>query len=168
MGFELRNATPMYVDNFGAVELSKERRSCQRSRHVDRRDLKVLKYVAHGYIEVRKIHTDDNVAGVFTKALPAAVHSKYVNAARNRYWASVHGGEPAPRSLSIAGLMFDLDHSHVGSFRARGVLIDPLYSRERLYRESIGRNNEPRMEWENIPCSELLGFTRALSACAHV
>eukprot|EP00965_Chrysotila_dentata_P146262 4830072-Pleurochrysis_carterae.AAC.1 len=33
-------ATPMYVDNSGAVALSKERRSCQRSRHVDRRDLK--------------------------------------------------------------------------------------------------------------------------------
>eukprot|EP00965_Chrysotila_dentata_P094820 3136011-Pleurochrysis_carterae.AAC.1 len=59
----------MYVDNSGAVELSKERRSCQRSRHVDRRDLKVREYVAHGDIEVRKIGTDDNVADVFTKSL---------------------------------------------------------------------------------------------------
>eukprot|EP00965_Chrysotila_dentata_P089849 2965805-Pleurochrysis_carterae.AAC.1 len=41
----------MYVDNSGAVELSKERRSCQRSRHVDRRDLKVREYVAHGSID---------------------------------------------------------------------------------------------------------------------
>ena len=40
MGREEAQATPMYVDNSGAVELSKERRSCQRSRHVDRRDLK--------------------------------------------------------------------------------------------------------------------------------
>eukprot|EP00965_Chrysotila_dentata_P183419 6057024-Pleurochrysis_carterae.AAC.1 len=37
---EEAHATPMYVDSSGAVELSKERRSCQRSRHVDRRDLK--------------------------------------------------------------------------------------------------------------------------------
>eukprot|EP00965_Chrysotila_dentata_P182116 6013702-Pleurochrysis_carterae.AAC.1 len=33
MGREEAHATPMYVDNAGAVELSKERRSCQRSRH---------------------------------------------------------------------------------------------------------------------------------------
>eukprot|EP00965_Chrysotila_dentata_P172772 5701280-Pleurochrysis_carterae.AAC.1 len=40
MGREEASATPMYVDNSGAVELSKERRSCQRSRHVDCHDLK--------------------------------------------------------------------------------------------------------------------------------
>eukprot|EP00965_Chrysotila_dentata_P169690 5601133-Pleurochrysis_carterae.AAC.2 len=82
MGREEARATPMYVDNSGAVELSKERRSCQRSMHVDRRDLKVREYVAHGNIEVREIGTDDNVADVFTKSLPANVHHKHVNTAR--------------------------------------------------------------------------------------
>eukprot|EP00965_Chrysotila_dentata_P095893 3169249-Pleurochrysis_carterae.AAC.1 len=72
----------MYVDNSGAVELSKERRSCQRSRHVDRRDLKVRVYVAHEDIEVRKIGTDNNVADVFTKSFSSSVHHKHVNAAR--------------------------------------------------------------------------------------
>eukprot|EP00965_Chrysotila_dentata_P163088 5386277-Pleurochrysis_carterae.AAC.1 len=72
MGREETQATPMYVDNLGTVELSKERRSCQRSRHVDRRDPKVREYVAHSSIEVRKIETDDNVADVFTKSLPAS------------------------------------------------------------------------------------------------
>eukprot|EP00965_Chrysotila_dentata_P157057 5188413-Pleurochrysis_carterae.AAC.1 len=51
MGREEARATPMYVDKSGAVELSKERRSCQRSRQVDRRDLKVREYVAHGSIK---------------------------------------------------------------------------------------------------------------------
>eukprot|EP00965_Chrysotila_dentata_P105016 3469182-Pleurochrysis_carterae.AAC.1 len=83
MGREETQATPMYVDNSGAVELSMERRFCQRSRHVDRRDLKVHdEYIAHGSIEVRKIETDDNVADVFTKSLPASVHHKHVNTAR--------------------------------------------------------------------------------------
>eukprot|EP00965_Chrysotila_dentata_P161495 5333810-Pleurochrysis_carterae.AAC.1 len=72
----------MYVDNSGAVELSKERRSCQRSRHVGRRDLKVREYVAHGDIEVRKIGTDDNLADVFTKSISSSVHHKHVNSAR--------------------------------------------------------------------------------------
>eukprot|EP00965_Chrysotila_dentata_P015380 508871-Pleurochrysis_carterae.AAC.1 len=82
MGREEARATPIYVHNSGAVELSKERRSCQRSRHVDRRDLKVREYVAHGDTEVRKIGTNDNVADVFTKSLSSSVHHKYVNAAR--------------------------------------------------------------------------------------
>eukprot|EP00965_Chrysotila_dentata_P222813 6193200-Pleurochrysis_carterae.AAC.1 len=82
MGREETQATPMYVDSSGAVKLSKERRSCQRSRHVDRGDLKVREYVAHGSIEVRKIGTNDNVADVFTKSLPASVHHKHVNTAR--------------------------------------------------------------------------------------
>eukprot|EP00965_Chrysotila_dentata_P026441 875491-Pleurochrysis_carterae.AAC.1 len=81
MGHEEVRATPLYVDNSGAVELSKERRSCPRSRHVDRRDLKLREYVAHDVIEVRKIGTDDNVADVFTKSLSASVHHKHVNAA---------------------------------------------------------------------------------------
>eukprot|EP00965_Chrysotila_dentata_P035304 1174093-Pleurochrysis_carterae.AAC.1 len=82
MGREETHATPMYVENSGAVELSKERRLCQRSRHVDRRDLKVREYLAHGSIKVRKIGTYDNVADVFTKSLPTAVHHKHVKAAR--------------------------------------------------------------------------------------
>eukprot|EP00965_Chrysotila_dentata_P036985 1231111-Pleurochrysis_carterae.AAC.1 len=79
---ERLHATPMYVDNSGAVKLSKKRRSCQRSRRVDRCDLKVREYVAHGCIKVRKIHKDDNKADVFTKSLPAQVHCKHVSAAR--------------------------------------------------------------------------------------
>eukprot|EP00965_Chrysotila_dentata_P254999 6212065-Pleurochrysis_carterae.AAC.6 len=43
MGREEVRATPMHVDNSGAVELSKERPSGQRSQYVDRRDLKAPK-----------------------------------------------------------------------------------------------------------------------------
>eukprot|EP00965_Chrysotila_dentata_P040293 1337329-Pleurochrysis_carterae.AAC.2 len=50
MGQEQMRPTKMHVDSSGAVELSKERRSCQRSRYVDRRDLKVREYVAQGII----------------------------------------------------------------------------------------------------------------------
>eukprot|EP00965_Chrysotila_dentata_P068581 2266682-Pleurochrysis_carterae.AAC.1 len=70
--------TVLYVDNSGAVELAKERRSCRRSRHVDRRDLKVREYVAQGVVLVKKIHTDDNPADVLTKALPREIHQRHV------------------------------------------------------------------------------------------
>eukprot|EP00965_Chrysotila_dentata_P145870 4819059-Pleurochrysis_carterae.AAC.1 len=82
MGHAQDGPTPLYVDNSAAVELSKQRRSCQRSKHVDRRYLKVREYLAHGSIDVRKIHTDDNPADVFTKSLEAHAHRKHVSAAR--------------------------------------------------------------------------------------
>ena len=37
MGIPTDGPTELYVDNSGAVELSKDSRSCHRSRHVDRR-----------------------------------------------------------------------------------------------------------------------------------
>eukprot|EP00965_Chrysotila_dentata_P137790 4558788-Pleurochrysis_carterae.AAC.1 len=59
---EETSASPIYVDNSGAVVgLSKDRRSCQRSRHLDRQDRKVREYVAHGCLEVHKIDASENV-----------------------------------------------------------------------------------------------------------
>eukprot|EP00965_Chrysotila_dentata_P144970 4786973-Pleurochrysis_carterae.AAC.1 len=78
MGRPPLGPTELYVDNSGAVELAKERRSCRRSRHVDRRDLKVREYVAQGVVLVKKINTDDNPADVFTKALARDVHDRHV------------------------------------------------------------------------------------------
>ena len=44
----VRRELTLYVDNQGAVELSKDLKSCQRSRHVERRYLKVRELVAAG------------------------------------------------------------------------------------------------------------------------
>ena len=40
MGFRQTSPTVLYVDNSGAVELSRDLKSCQRSRHIERRYLK--------------------------------------------------------------------------------------------------------------------------------
>ena len=48
--------TPLYVDNSGAVELSRDRKSCHRSRHVDRRFFKVREL--HALEEIRVEHID--------------------------------------------------------------------------------------------------------------
>ena len=68
MGFRQESPTVLYVDNSGAVELSRDLKSCQRSRHVERRYLKVRELVAAGEIEVRSIDTKDNHADLFTKS----------------------------------------------------------------------------------------------------
>ena len=68
MGFRQESPTVLYVDNSGAVELSRDLKSCQRSRHVERRYLKIRELVAAGVIEVRAINTKDNPADLFRKS----------------------------------------------------------------------------------------------------
>ena len=59
MGVVLRSPTVLYVDNSGAVAMSKDLKSCQRSRHIERRYLKVRELVAQGEVEVRYCPTKD-------------------------------------------------------------------------------------------------------------
>ena len=61
--------TDVYVDNSGAVEISKRRESLARSRHIDRRYLKIQEWVAEGLIRVVYKQTDQNRADMFTKPL---------------------------------------------------------------------------------------------------
>ena len=70
MGGDVSRPTVLHVDNRGAIELAKDRRSCQRSRHIARRSLKLREYVADGHIEVKYIDTRNNAADMLTKPLP--------------------------------------------------------------------------------------------------
>ena len=65
----------LYVDNSGAVELSRDRKSCHRSRHVDRRFFKVRELHALGELVVEHINTLKNSADVLTKGLSYAQHA---------------------------------------------------------------------------------------------
>ena len=83
MGVCMDAPTVLYVDNSGAVELSKDLKSCKRSRHIERRFLKVRELVAQGHIVVKYCPTEENHADVLTKGLPAAVHLKHATALMN-------------------------------------------------------------------------------------
>ena len=72
MGADMSAPTVLHVDNSGAVELSKDLKSCQRSRHIERRHLKLRELVAGGHIVVKYCPTADNCADVLTKPLPPA------------------------------------------------------------------------------------------------
>ena len=72
--------TVLYVDNQGAVELSKDKKSCQKSRHIERRYLKIRELVADGEIIVKHVNTDDNHADVLTKPLDADTFMYHVAA----------------------------------------------------------------------------------------
>ena len=68
LGHELE-PTVLHVDNQGAVELSRDMKSCQRSRHIERRYLKVRELVALGEIDVQFVDTKSNSSDCLTKPL---------------------------------------------------------------------------------------------------
>jgi hypothetical protein len=57
MGVDVNEPTVLYVDNKSAIELAKDRKSCQRSRHIERRFLKIRELVAEGHIIVKYVNT---------------------------------------------------------------------------------------------------------------
>ena len=72
MGVILTSPTILYVDNTSAIALVKNSKSCVRTRHIERRYLKIRELVDSGHIDVRYVNTADNTADVLTKALPRA------------------------------------------------------------------------------------------------
>ena len=82
MGCRQEEPTILYVDNKGAIELSRDLKSCNRSRHVEHLYLKVRELVAAGDIEVKYVPTKDNPADIFTKSTLSSVdatkHMKFI------------------------------------------------------------------------------------------
>ena len=79
LGHELE-PTVLHVDNQGAVDLSRDMKSCQRSRHIERRYLKVRELVAQGEITVKFIDTVSNPADLLTKPLEHLDFSRHAQA----------------------------------------------------------------------------------------
>jgi hypothetical protein len=77
MGMPQDQPTPLQVDNSGAVELSRDRKSCHRSRHVDRRYFKVRELQAIGDIVVTHVPTADNASDLLTKPLDLSTFLKH-------------------------------------------------------------------------------------------
>ena len=80
MGFVMDAPTVLHVDNSGAVELSRDHRSCQRSRHIERRYLRVRELALLGLVTVKFCPTADNRADMLTKSLPRADFVKHKSA----------------------------------------------------------------------------------------
>jgi hypothetical protein len=77
MGVILSGPTVLYVDNTSAIALVKNSRSCVRTRHIERRYLKIRELVDGGHIKVEYVNTCDNTADMLTKSLPRADFSRH-------------------------------------------------------------------------------------------
>ena len=119
MGADMSEPTVLYVDNSGAIELSKDLKSCQRSRHIERRYLKIREWVAQGEIVVKYVATKDNHADVLTKPLDAASFRRHADALMGRSPASVRAAAGHP----VRQRTFDVESAYLkGKFDSDQVL----------------------------------------------
>ena len=63
-------------DNECANQLTRDPISHQRTKHIDLRYHHIRDLVEKDIVVVNKVHTDDNLADLFTKPLPAERHGK--------------------------------------------------------------------------------------------
>ena len=78
MGNVIEGPTVIYIDNTSAIQLAKDLHSCQRSRHIERRFLKLREWVAAGEIKLEYIDTKENPADALTKHLDADTLARHV------------------------------------------------------------------------------------------
>ena len=57
------------MDNMGAINLSENNMTSDRSKHIERRHLHIRELVSRKLLAVKYIKTDANVADIFTKPL---------------------------------------------------------------------------------------------------
>ena len=61
------DAISLFYDNNGAIALTKESRSHQKSKHTERRFHIIYDYLEKKYVEVRRVDFADNMADLLTK-----------------------------------------------------------------------------------------------------
>ena len=69
MGYKQSKPTDLYVDNKGAIDISRDYISNERTKHIERRHLKVRELVADGEVVVRHVPSKENHADMLTKPL---------------------------------------------------------------------------------------------------
>lgn len=69
------DTVPLYIDNNSALKLTRNPEFHSRSKHIDVKHHFVREKVEEGLINTQRVNTKDNLADVFTKALPQ-VHTR--------------------------------------------------------------------------------------------
>ncbi len=80
MGNPQSDPTPLYEDNQGAIELVKNNRNHGRTKHIDVRHHFIRSHVENDEIKIYYIPTEDQIADIFTKALPVDTFLKHRDA----------------------------------------------------------------------------------------
>lgn len=78
--FEQKGPTIVYCDNQSSIALTKNPVHHARTRHIDIKQHFIRQAVLNKQVEMRYIHTDENVADLFSKPLPQEKRVKHCNA----------------------------------------------------------------------------------------
>ena len=113
MGVAMDEPTVIRVDNQGAVALAKDRRSCHRSRHIQRRYLKIREWVALGEVRVEYVNTSLNPADILTKALERESFERH---------CATMGGGRAVRPAAFLGSVSDPMTAWASMYTATGLM----------------------------------------------
>ena len=73
------DVVPLYIDNNSALKLTRNPEFHSRSKHIDVKHHFVREKVEQGVINTQRVDTTDNLADVFTKALPGPTHERVVH-----------------------------------------------------------------------------------------
>ena len=80
LGFQQKKPTILFEDNFACIYLSKKDGSINRMKHIDTRVHRLRELTREAVIVLTKIHTGEQIADTFTKALPFASFKKHRDA----------------------------------------------------------------------------------------
>ena len=69
MGARQVEPTTIGIDNSGAVDLALDYRSGPKTKHIERRHLKIRELVEDAVVAVKRVASADNIADIFTKPL---------------------------------------------------------------------------------------------------
>ena len=80
MGNQEINPTMLHEDNQGAIELVKNNKNHSRTKHIDVRHHFIRSHIENGNITIQYIPTENQIADILTKALPAEKFEKHRDA----------------------------------------------------------------------------------------
>ena len=82
--------------------MSRDRKSCNKSRHIDRRFFKVRELEAAGVLVTRHVPTEDNAADMLTKHLPYDVFQRHLTNLMGDGSRVAEGGEDTHTIYTIS------------------------------------------------------------------
>lgn len=77
LGITVKTPITVYVDNLGAIYLSKSAGTSNRTKHIDTHYHFVREYIEDGTIQIEFVRSEENHADIFTKNLPGESYGRY-------------------------------------------------------------------------------------------
>ena len=68
LGIDQNDATSIYEDNRGCLQMTQALKPTKRTRHVETKYFAILHWVQTDQLKIKKINTSDNASDVLTKA----------------------------------------------------------------------------------------------------